>query len=174
MNLWLRFFRVLIGALIARRLLVPEGISAVTMRVWPTDLDFNLHMNNGRYLTLMDLGRVDLMVRAGLGRALFARRWMPVLADAQIRYRRSLAPFQRFRLETQITGWNEHSVFIEQRFVIAAGPGAGEVAALASVRAMVLERGRPVRKVPVADILALIGVAAGDFAATPPLQNRAG
>ena len=33
------------------------------MRVWPNDLDTNAHMNNGRYLTLMDLGRFDLMTQ---------------------------------------------------------------------------------------------------------------
>jgi acyl-CoA thioesterase FadM len=40
------------------------GESVVRFRVWPGDLDFNLHMNNGRYLTLMGLGRLDLMARA--------------------------------------------------------------------------------------------------------------
>ncbi|WP_334176396.1 acyl-CoA thioesterase [Pseudoxanthobacter sp.] len=155
MNLWLRFLRVVMAAFLSRQRLAPEAVSALTMRVWPTDLDLNFHMNNGRYLTLMDLGRIDLLMRAGLARAILARRWMPVLADAQIRYRCSLGPFRRFRLETRITGWNEHSVFIAQRFVIASGPEAGVLAAQASVRAVVLDRGR---KVPVAEIFALSGI----------------
>ena len=39
------------------------------MRVLPNDLDLLWHMNNGRYLSLMDQGRVDLMVRRACGRS---------------------------------------------------------------------------------------------------------
>ena len=51
------------------------------MRVWPNDLDTNAHMNNGRYLTLMDLGRFDLMTQCGLvgtvlkKKVVSGRRW---------------------------------------------------------------------------------------------------
>ena len=45
------------------------------LRVLPNDLDTNLHLNNGRYLTLMDLGRVDLMLRMGVMGELRRRRW---------------------------------------------------------------------------------------------------
>ena len=30
-------------------------------RVWPTDLDLLRHVNNGVYLTIMDIGRLDLL-----------------------------------------------------------------------------------------------------------------
>ncbi len=90
--------------------------SRVPLRVWPWDLDTNLHLNNGRYLTLMDLGRFDLVIRNGLGRMMLERRWSPVLAAAMIRYRRSLNPFQRFELVTRIVSWDERWFFIEQRF----------------------------------------------------------
>jgi hypothetical protein len=35
----------------------------VALRVWPNDLDSNLHMNNSRYLLAMDLGRWDYGLR---------------------------------------------------------------------------------------------------------------
>ncbi|KAG1647619.1 hypothetical protein GQR58_030448 [Nymphon striatum] len=35
------------------------------LHVLPTDLDIAVHMNNGRYLTLADLGRWDMMIRNG-------------------------------------------------------------------------------------------------------------
>ena len=44
----------------------PLDESVIHARVLPTDLDLNLHLNNGRALTLMDLGRVDLMLRMGV------------------------------------------------------------------------------------------------------------
>ena len=55
----------------ARRPLPARGLgfldeSAIRLRVWPNDLDANLHMNNSRYLLAMDLGRWELVMRTGL------------------------------------------------------------------------------------------------------------
>jgi hypothetical protein len=36
------------------------------------------------------------MIRVGLGNAILKNRWQPVLGAANIRFRRSLNPFQRF------------------------------------------------------------------------------
>src|SRR5689334_3668379 len=60
--------------------------SVLPFRVLPNDLDPNWHMNNGRYLTIMDLGRLDLTLHSGLMRAIIKHRWMPVLGGATIRY----------------------------------------------------------------------------------------
>ncbi len=57
-------------------------------------------MNNGRYLTVMDLGRLNLILRTGLWRVVMKKKLAPVLASAQIRYRLPLKPFQLFDLET--------------------------------------------------------------------------
>ena len=114
MNLILRMIKVLVAALFGQRLGVLDS-SILTFRVWPNDLDINLHMNNGRYLTIMDLGRADLMIRCGLGKVILKRRWMPVLGAVTIQYRRSLSPFQGFRLRTRILCWDEKWVFLEHR-----------------------------------------------------------
>jgi acyl-CoA thioesterase FadM len=99
-----------------RPTLEPLGESTLRLRVLPNDLDYNLHVNNGRYLMLMDLGRLDLVVRLGIIGELRRRRWNPVVAAAQIRYRRSLAPFESFLLRSRIVGWDERSFWVEQRF----------------------------------------------------------
>ena len=39
--------------------------SRLTFRCLPTDIDFNLHMNNARYMMLADVGRIDIFMRAG-------------------------------------------------------------------------------------------------------------
>ena len=61
-------------------------------RVLPTDLDLLRHMNNGTYLTLMDLGRMDLMLRSGVWKIVSDQGWYPVVAGQTISYRRSLDP----------------------------------------------------------------------------------
>ncbi len=116
MNLWLRMIRVVLRALLGQRL-APLDTSRVYFRVWPHDLDINLHMNNGRYLTLMDLGRLDLMLRTGMGRVIFQEKWMPVVATAMVRFKRSLLPFQFFRLESRVICWDEKWFYLEQKLL---------------------------------------------------------
>lgn len=130
MNLLVRLIRVLLTSR-ARGVLAPLGESVVPFRVWPFDVDLNLHMNNGRYLSLMDLGRLDLIIRVGLMREVRRRRWMPLVGSATIRYRRSLAPFQRYHLHTRIVGWDEKWFFIEQRFV-----SRGELVAVGFIKGL--------------------------------------
>ncbi len=91
--------------------------SVVRFRVWPNDIDVNLHLNNGRYLTLMDLGRLDLGMRSGLARVCLKRRWQPLVGAVQIRFRRGLAPLSRFTLHTRLVCWDEKWFYLEQRTV---------------------------------------------------------
>ena len=139
MNLILRLILVLLGQWRRSRLGLLEE-SVVDFRVWPLDLDFNLHMNNGRYLTVMDLGRVDLMGRQGTLGLMLRQRWTPVVAGQTIAYRRPLKPFQRYSLHSRVVCWDDKFVYLEQRF-----QAAGKVMASAIVKAAVLAEQRPLR-----------------------------
>ena len=44
-----------------------DDVSEITLRCRLTDIDNFLEMNNGRVLTLYDMGRTDFAVRSGLG-----------------------------------------------------------------------------------------------------------
>ena len=98
--------------------------SRVRLRVWPNDLDFNFHVNNGRYLTLMDIGRFDYLLRTGLAGVMVKRRWSPILAASTIRHRRALGPFERFKLETRIIWWDDKWIYFDQRFINSTGRAA--------------------------------------------------
>ncbi len=118
MNVHLRLAKVFMAAFLRRKTDWPALEPAtMTMRVWPQDLDFNLHKNNGRYLSCMDIGRMDLAFKAGLHKPMFKYRWMPLLGSSTIRYFKSLRPFQKFDMVTRIVGWDEKWVFIEQKFM---------------------------------------------------------
>jgi len=86
-------------------------------RVLPNDLDALLHVNNGVYLTLMDLGRVDLLLRSDAFHAVRKKGWYPVLAAETIRFKRSLTLFQAFTIRTSVVGWDEQSIYLEQQFI---------------------------------------------------------
>lgn len=164
MYVWGRLASTLIKAKFAPAIHPPEDISAIVLRVWPQDLDVNLHVNNGRYLTFMDIGRFDLLIRSGLGARITRERWQPVLTGVNARYRRSLGAFQRFRLETKLAGWTENSLFMEHRIIPLSGRHKGEVAVTATVRAVMLKDGR---KLPAAEMLASLG----PLPPSPPLTE---
>lgn len=160
MNLWLRLLWLIATAWRRPRIDLPSGLSRLRFRVWPHDLDTSLHLNNGRYWTLMDLGRTDVMIASGLWRPLLRHGWTPVVSAGQIRFRRELRPFQAFDLETRLLHWDDTRVVMEHRLIAAK---TGGVAAIALVQAGLYDR-RKRSFVPVRDLFAAVGAEAE----TPP------
>lgn len=157
MHLWFRLLWLLLMTPFRPRLTLPSDVSRLRMRVMPNDLDTNFHMNNGRYLTIMDLGRLDMILRAGLWDIVRKKMWAPVLGAAHIRYRLSLDLWQSYTLETRILCWEDPWFTIEQRFIINNGPKAGAVAAIALVRGGFYHAGTG-RTVPLAEALSLLNI----------------
>lgn len=156
MNLWFRLIWLLLTSPFRPRLEPLADPSRLPFRVWPHDLDTSLHMNNGRYWSLMDLGRTDVMLRTGLWRAVLRHRWVPVVNGGMIRFRRELRAFQPFRLDTDILCWTESWLVIEHRLMTRGKDGTEIVAAHALVRVALYDRS--VRAyVPVARLMAEIG-----------------
>jgi acyl-CoA thioesterase FadM len=112
-------FRMLLTIFFANRAsrLMPLDLASKSMRVLPTDLDVQMHMNNGRFLSIMDLGRVDLMVRLGFWGIARQRGWYPLVGSVKTDYRRPLTVFQKFDMTTQIVGWDDRWVFVEQQLL---------------------------------------------------------
>lgn len=101
----------------------------------PTDLDILRHMNNGRYLSLFDLGRWDLLIRTGLFDEMKRRGWYAVVSSETVTFRKSLQPWQRFDVESRLMGHDDRAVYLEHRAVVD-----GEVYARAIVRSRMLRR----------------------------------
>ena len=109
MNLWLRLVWALLRAWRLPRI-EPGATIERRLRVWPGDLDINGHMNNGRYLTVIDLMLVEYFVRSGFARVMLQAGWRPMSGGAVITYRKGLMPGQRYRLRFALAGadpaWN--------------------------------------------------------------------
>lgn len=159
MNLWFRLLWLLLTTAFRPRLTPPHQASLLSFRVWPSDLDTSLHMNNGRYWTLMDLGRTDLMLRMGLWRAVLRHRWAPVVNAGAIRFRREVRLLRPLRLETAILCWSENWLVMRHRILTTGRDGAEIVAAVALVRAGLYDKAAR-SFVPVERLLAEIGVTA--------------
>ncbi|WP_166876550.1 acyl-CoA thioesterase [Salinibacterium sp. ZJ450] len=143
LHLWLSARRAKVG---------PFDVVRTNFRVLPTDLDIYRHMNNGRYLSIADIGRFDLLKRNGMYEEMTRRGWYPVVASSTISYRKSLMPWQRFVVESRFLGYDERAVYLEQRFVVK-----GEVYARMYLRGRFLKRGGG--HVHMAELHDVIGVA---------------
>ncbi|WP_336923427.1 acyl-CoA thioesterase [Aquipuribacter sp. SD81] len=153
MNLWLR---LLVLTLTARRRPRVDllGECVTRFRVAPGDLDALGHVNNGRYLTVLDLARTDLVLRSGTSPVLRREGWYPVVTAETIAFHRELRLGQPYTVTTRTLGWDERSVLLEQVFR-RGHDGAGEVVAEAVVRALFLRRGGG--RVPTEELLAATG-----------------
>jgi len=81
---------------------------------WPWDLDPWMELNNGRTLSLYDLGRLPMMIRMGLIPALRANGWGMTVAGASVRYRRRVRPFHRVEMRSRLLGWDTRFLYVEQ------------------------------------------------------------
>ena len=155
MNLYFRLLLLRLRTRRASRLSLWDE-ARTPFRVVPTDLDPLRHVNNGKYLSMLDLGRMDLMIRSGFWQELSDRGWYPVVAAQTITYKRSLTLGQRFELRTHVLGVDDRAVYLEQTFV-----RQGAVMARAVVQARFLRRSGGT--VPTADLLEAAGGADRDL-----------
>jgi len=81
---------------------------------WPWDIDPWMELNNGRTLTLFDLGRMPFSSRIGMFEALRANGWGMAVAGNTTRYRRRVRMFHRFSTETRLLGWDRRFLYVEQ------------------------------------------------------------
>jgi len=116
MKLYFRLFWLLLTQRLRSRCDVMGPVDT-TIRVYPSDLDIFMHVNNGVYLTYADLGRTDMLLRSNTLGKLRKRGWYPVMAGASVEFRKSLKFGQRVTVRTRVVGWDERSVFLQQTFL---------------------------------------------------------
>lgn len=138
MNVIWRTLLVILRARLRRRRekgLDPTAVGRIRLTTLPSDIDILRHMNNGRYLSLFDLGRWDLLIRTGLFDAMSERGWYAVVSSETVTFRKSLELWQRFEVQSRFIGHDEKALFLEHRAVVG-----GEVYARVIVRARMLRR----------------------------------
>lgn len=155
------------GALVLReRRLPPIGLydtHKMQMTCLPVDIDGFLEMNNGRILTLCDLGRFALSIRIGLFDVLKEQKWGLVVAGSTVRYRARITTFQKFEMRTRFLGWDHRFFYLEQ--AMWRGDTCCNHALL---RTGVTAKGR---LAPVTDVANALGVE-GESPALPPWVQK--
>jgi YbgC/YbaW family acyl-CoA thioester hydrolase len=146
-----RIFRLLQVSLARGERMDLHDVLRVRRRVWPGDLDELRHVNNGVYLSMLDLARYELLKRSGVWGRMQRAGLYPVVAAQTIAYRKSLRLGQRFGIETRILGYDARAVYLEQRFVVH-----GEIYARAYIQGRFLRRRGGV--VPMAEVGSTVGI----------------
>ncbi len=119
MNLIFRMLWVIVRSYFLKRIEMDRVTSTLSLHVLPNDIDINFHMNNGRYLTICDLNRVDVFARSGLLKAMFRRNWIPVIAEHTMTYKKPLNIFQRYEVSLEMVKWDEKYFYMTHTFTVA-------------------------------------------------------
>lgn len=133
---WFRFFVAMYKARSAPPLAISDTC-VIPLRVGLTDSDIFGEMNNGRHLTLFDIGRFVFAVRTGLWKEVKRNRWGFVVAGSSVRYRKRLHPGQGFEQHTQVLGYDEKWFYFQQTH---QREGVWHASAL--IRAAVVSKGK--------------------------------
>lgn len=94
--------------------LAATGVHVSSHICLPWDIDMWMELNNGRTLTLFDLGRIPLAQRIGLIDAIKPQGWGLAVAGASVRYRRRIRMFERITMRSRVVFWDDRFVYFEQ------------------------------------------------------------
>ncbi|TLP45695.1 acyl-CoA thioesterase [Cohaesibacter sp. CAU 1516] len=126
-----------------------DAVSEISFRCRPWDLDMFMEMNNGRVLTLYDLGRFDLSIRCGLMDVLKRQKWGLAVAGSSVRYRKRVRLFDKVTMRSQVVGMDERWFYIAQSMWVAGEPTSSVL-----LRTCITARGR---SIPTAEVRTAIG-----------------
>lgn len=127
---------------------------------WPWDLDMWIELNNGRTLTLYDLGRMTMAPRIGLTAALRRNGWAMAIVGGSIRYRRRVRFLDRVVMKSRAICWDDRFIYTEQSMWKSDGACASHVL----LRSAITGKGGIV---PPAQVIAALGA----DPASPPMPG---
>ena len=128
----------------------PLEESVVRFTALPHDCDLNFHLNAGRYVSFMDVARIELIGRVRFIGPMLRRGWRPVAGGAVLRFRKSVLPFQRFDIRTRMIGWDEKWIYVEH--IVERN---GEFCAIGHMRTVIRSRQGTIRP---SDVLAAMNL----------------
>ncbi|MFC1839363.1 acyl-CoA thioesterase [Thermodesulfobacteriota bacterium] len=109
MNLIFRMLYILVASFFKPRLPIQKPKNILNFRVLPNDVDININMNNGRYLTICDLSRVDMFIRTGIAKTIIMERWKSVISEHTMKIKKPLNLFQKYELKMEEISWDDKS-----------------------------------------------------------------
>ena len=114
-----------------------EEWSRFRLRAMPWDCDANLHINNAKYLAILDLARAQLFFKNGFFKLFFKNRWTAVVTSANVVYRRSINLWSTYTVKSRIAYKTDRLIVLEHVF-----ESEGSLYAHAYIAVALLEKGK--------------------------------
>ena len=133
---WFRLLQTFVQSFFSKQTMSLHDKYYLNFKVTPFESDLRF-LNNARYLTFMEVARLDMMIKSGIFKKVIKDGWVPLVASQSIRYKRPLRRWDNFQVESQVVDGDSHSFYIEHRF-----RAKGVTVALGFVRAVILKRGK--------------------------------
>jgi acyl-CoA thioesterase FadM len=102
----------------------PQHMCENSFICMPWDIDMFFEMNNGRVLTLCDVGRFVMAIRIGLVKVLRKNKWGLVVAGSTVQYRKRIRMFDKVVMRTQIETYDERWIYITQSMWVGGKPAS--------------------------------------------------
>jgi acyl-CoA thioesterase FadM len=115
MNLYFRLIWTILRSFFKPKIDFSDEI-VLKLRIFPNDLDINRHLNNGRYLTILDLGSIDLFLRSGVLVRAIRNGFRPMIGGLIVTYRKGLSLFERCTLTMQLNAWDDRWNYFKFEF----------------------------------------------------------
>ncbi|HYJ38780.1 MAG TPA: acyl-CoA thioesterase [Chitinophagaceae bacterium] len=131
---WIRLLSAFTRAGFRTRLRINDQ-SIVRFHVWITDIDVSI-MNHAAIMTVMEMGRVDFIVRSGFLKLARKKKWYFPSASISAQFLRPLKVFQKASVLTRIFHVDDRWIYLEQKV-----ERAGKVMAICIVKSTV-KKGR--------------------------------
>ena len=110
---WIRFLITLVSAQYRSTLNIKDE-STIRFRVWLTDIDLSI-MNHAAMMTVMEMGRIDFMVRTGFLKLARKNKWYFPSSSISVQFFRPLKMFERATLITKVFNIDESWIYIEHK-----------------------------------------------------------
>lgn len=72
-------------------------------------------------MQIIDVNRMEYLLRTGIAQAILAHRWKPILGSTAIQFRRELRLWEQAVASARLLGWDERWVYLEHRIATLAG-----------------------------------------------------
>jgi acyl-CoA thioesterase FadM len=106
----------------------------------PWDIDLWAELNNGRTLTLYDLGRIPMSIRNGTAQAAKSGGFGMVVAGASVRYRKRITMGTRLEIHSRPLGFDDKFFYVEQSMWRPNGECANHIL----IRGAIVKKGKMV------------------------------
>lgn len=116
MNLIGRLILELIATIFNKSPFDPLKTVVRSFRVWPHDMDINIHLTAARYFSFGDLVRIAWWADNKILWSFFIQGYKGVVNAQEITYIREFTPFSKVTLEAQLICWDEKYCYFEHRY----------------------------------------------------------